>query len=165
MAKVLFVCTGNVCRSPMAEGLFRDALDGKEDILVTSAGLSVMEGRPPSDHSVDVLKEIGVNITKQRSSQLTEQLAQQASHIFAMTQGHKEAIEMIFPFAKEKTFLLRELADGAEPDDAKHGLLDVPDPIGMGRDAYEATRDLIREALPAVLKFIRETDSADTSPD
>ncbi len=165
MAKILFVCTGNVCRSPMAEGLFRDAVGKQKGVYVASAGLSVMEGRPPSEHSMEVLKEIGVDISRQRSMQLTPQLVQQASHIFAMTQGHKEAIELVFPFAAEKTFLLREFADGAESDDAKHGLLDVPDPIGMGRDAYETTRDLIRDALPAVLEFVRDTTSADRSPD
>ena len=117
-----------------------------------------MEGRPPSQHSIDVLQGDGVDITAQRSQQLTEELIRDSTHIFGMTQGHKEMIEMIFPAAAEKTFLLRELADGAEPDDAMHGLLDVPDPIGLGRDAYETTRDMIRDALPAVLQFIKETD-------
>ncbi len=165
MAKVLFVCTGNVCRSPMAEGLFRKALDKGEKIQVTSAGLSVMAGRPPSDHSVVVLKQGGVDISKQRSMQLTPQLVNQASHIFAMTQGHKEAIELIFPTAADKTFLLREFTDGAAPEDAKQGLLDVPDPIGMSLEAYVLTRDLIAEAIPSVLKFVRETHPADRTED
>lgn len=160
MAKVLFVCTGNICRSPMAEGLFRELAKDLGGIEIASAGLSAPVGSPPSDHSVDVLREEGIDISKQRSAQLTPELIAEATHIFGMTLGHKRAIEMLFPSAAEKTFLVRELADGAEPDDIEHGLLDVPDPIGLDRDAYEITRDLIRDALPAVLKFVRETTQA-----
>ena len=87
MAKVLFVCTGNVCRSPMAEGLFRHLAEGSKKIEIDSAGLSVMEGRPPSRHSVDVLKEEKIDISGQRSQQLTEELIKESTHIFGMTQG------------------------------------------------------------------------------
>lgn len=142
----------------MAEGLFREMTKNLSGIEIDSAGLSAPPNRAPSQHSINVLKEQGIDISAQRSQQLTPELIRESTHIFGMTIGHKEAIEMLFPAAAEKTFLIRELADGAEADDANHGLLDVPDPIGLDRDAYEITRDLIQEALPAVLKFVQETD-------
>lgn len=157
MPNVLFVCTGNVCRSPMAEGLLRGMTGKLKDFVVASAGLSAINGRPPSQYSIDVLREEGLDIERQLSQQLTPKLVAEASHIFAMTIGHKEAIEMLYPAAAEKTFLVREFVKGASPDDAREGLLDVPDPIGMGRDAYEMTRDLIKDALPSLLKFVEET--------
>ena len=157
MARVLFVCTGNVCRSPMAEGLFRLMARDLSGVETLSAGLSAPSGSPPSQHSVDVLADDGIDISGQRSQQITPELIEAATHIFAMTIDHKRAIESLFPAAAEKTFLVRELAEIAEPDDAYHGLLDVPDPIGLPREAYETTRDLIRDAMPAVVKFVRET--------
>lgn len=141
----------------MAEGLFREMTKDLSGIEIDSAGLSAPPSRPPSTHSVEVLKDDGIDISGQRSQQLTPELIQESTHIFGMTIGHKQAIEMLFPAAAEKTFLIRELADGAEPDDADHGLLDVPDPIGLDREAYEMTRDLIRDAMPAVVKFVQQT--------
>ena len=64
-----------------------------------------------------------------------------------MTRSHMESIHYLFPEAAEKTFLLREFEDYAPS-------LDVSDPIGLGREAYEVTRDIIRRALPGILKFI-----------
>lgn len=141
----------------MAEGLFRAMVKGDPDVEVSSAGLSAMDGLPPSQYSIDVLADEGIDISHQESQQLTPEMVEQATHIFAMTQSHKLAIESYFPFAAEKTFLLREFSDGATPKMAAQGFLDVPDPIGMDRSAYELTRELIKEVLPSVVAFVRNT--------
>src|SRR5205814_614060 len=104
---VLFVCTGNICRSPMAEGIFRAAVKGQRDIEVSSAGVAAMLGDPPSRHAVEVLRPWGIDIAGQRSRPLTDEIVREASHIFVMTRGHKEAIEMYFPEAASKTHLFR----------------------------------------------------------
>src|SRR6202790_3695757 len=147
LKNILFVCTGNGCRSPMAEGLFRQMVANRPDIHVRSAGVSTFPGQPPSPHAIEVLAELRVDISKLRSVPLSDELVRGASCIIAMTRSHMESIHYIFPEAAEKTFLLREFEDYAPS-------LDVSDPIGLGREAYEVTRDIIRRALPGILKFI-----------
>jgi glycine hydroxymethyltransferase len=147
LKNILFVCTGNVCRSPMAEGLFRQMVANRTDIRVRSAGVSTFPGQPPSPHAVEVLADLRIDISKLRSLPLSEQLVHGASCIIAMTRSHMESIHYLFPEAAEKTFLLREFEEYAPS-------LDVADPIGLGREAYEVTRDIIRRALPGILKFV-----------
>src|SRR5580704_1414261 len=147
LKNILFVCTGNVCRSPMAEGLFRQMVANRPDIRVRSAGISTFPSQPPSPHAVDVLADLRIDISNLRSQPLSEELVREASCIIAMTRSHMESIQYLFPDAAEKTFLLREFEDNASS-------LDLSDPIGMGLEAYEVTRDIIRRALPGILKFI-----------
>ena len=131
----------------MAEGLFRHMVSNRPDIRVRSAGISTFPGQPPSPHAVDVLADLRIEISNLRSQPLSEELVQEASCIIAMTRSHMESIQYLFPEAAEKTFLLREFEDNASS-------LDLSDPIGMGLEAYEVTRDIIRRALPGILKFI-----------
>lgn len=160
MPNVLFICTGNVCRSPMAEGMFREMVESTRGLgpwEIGSAGISTVDGQVPSDHSVTVLQKQSINITGIRSRQLTADMIEEATHIFVMTASHKQAIEMIFPAAAEKTFLILELATGEEAAKSAPWMMDVPDPIGQSIAVYEDTRALIQAALPSVLEFVRET--------
>jgi glycine hydroxymethyltransferase len=140
----------------MAEGLFRHLVATRPDIRVQSAGLSTFPGQLPSPHAVAVLADLGIDISMLRSMPLSDKLVRDASCIIAMTRGHLESIQYLFADATEKTFLLREFDDSASS-------LDVADPIGLGRDEYEATRDIIRRALPGVLKFI-DSGALDAKP-
>jgi glycine hydroxymethyltransferase len=145
MKRVLFVCTGNICRSPMAEGLFKKLVAGRDDIYVQSAGVSAGRGMPASRHAIQALSVDGVDLGNFRSQPVSEELVRQATHIFAMTRDHKRLIELFFPEAGEKTYLVREFEPGAP---------DVPDPIGLGRETYERCRDTLKRALPVLLEFI-----------
>src|SRR5437588_8637121 len=150
---VLFVCTGNICRSPMAEGFFRRLLGNRKDIEVASAGVHAVRGQPPSLHAVQVCEQEGVDIRGQRSQPLTATLVERATHIFAMTGAHLETIHMLFPHGAEKAFLLREFE---EP-----GMTvwrDVPDPIGCSRDVYTVCASTIKNALPSVLSFVEQSE-------
>ncbi|HEY6070439.1 MAG TPA: low molecular weight protein arginine phosphatase, partial [Chthoniobacterales bacterium] len=153
MKSVLFVCTGNICRSPIAEGLFRRLTGNRKDIEVASAGVHAVRGQPPSLYAVQVCESDGVNISDLRSQPLTADLVERATHIFAMTGTHLETIHMLFPHGAEKTFLLREFE---EPGATLWR--DVPDPIGLGREVYEDCARTIKNALPSVLSFVEQSE-------
>lgn len=155
MKNILFVCTGNICRSPIAEGLFRRLIGNRKDIEVASAGVHAVTGQSPSAHAIEVCAQEGVDIRGQRSQPLTAALIQRATHIFAMTGAHVEAIQMLFPNAAEKIFLLREFERAGETS-----WRDVPDPIGLGRDVYTTCAETIKNALPSVLAFVEESEVA-----
>ena len=153
MKSVLFVCTGNICRSPIAEGLFRRLIGNRKDIEVASAGVHAVRGQPPSLYAVQVCESEGVDISGLRSEPLTNELVNRATHIFAMTGAHLETIHMLFPQGAEKTFLVREFEEPGATC-----WRDVPDPIGMGRDVYETCARTIKNALPSVLSFVEQSE-------
>jgi glycine hydroxymethyltransferase len=143
----------------MAEGLFRKLLGDRKDIRVASSGVSALRGQPPSPHTVEVLRRLGIDLSRFRSQPLTEELVAESTWIFAMTRSHLDTIQLLFPEAADKSFLVCEF----DPE-LSRTTLDIPDPIGLGLDAYERTRDLLNHALPSVLRFIDQTMSTPTAP-
>lgn len=145
----VFVCTGNTCRSPMAEGLFRKLLAEKlhccEDELpdhghvVTSAGIAAAIGAPASPESVEILKRKGIDISGHDSQPLTEHLLDQADHVFTMTKGHRGSILMSRPDMADRVQLLAR--DGSE----------IPDPIGCGMSEYQRCESEIERHIRVIL--------------
>ncbi|MED3843704.1 low molecular weight protein arginine phosphatase [Geobacillus stearothermophilus] len=128
--RILFVCTGNTCRSPMAAAL----LENKQlpDVEVKSAGVFAAEGSEASVHAKMVLKEKGIEAAH-RSSQLKKEHIDWATHVLAMTSGHKDMIVERFPEAKDKTFTLKQFVSGTDGD--------IADPFGGPIEVYRAARD------------------------
>src|SRR5213593_3633990 len=153
MKTILFVCTGNICRSPMAEGLFRHAVKGRNDFRALSAGVGAVEGLPPSEHAVQALRELGIDISKQRSRMLTPELVQQADYIFGMTHSHVDTVSLLYPHAAEKTFLLREFDETLDLFEK-----DISDPIGGSYEIYLNCRDQIEQGIVSVLRFIERAE-------
>lgn len=151
MKTILFICTGNICRSPMAEGLFRHAVQGRGQFRVLSAGLGAMDGQPPTAHSVRAMRELGIDISHQRSRMLTGELVRQADYIFGMTHSHVETIALMHPQMAEKTFLVREFDETLEPYEK-----DISDPIGGSYQVYVNTRDQIEQGIASLLIFMEQ---------
>jgi RpiB/LacA/LacB family sugar-phosphate isomerase len=152
MKTILFVCTGNICRSPMAEGLFRHAVRERNEFQARSAGVGAMEGQPPSGHAVRALKELDIDISGIRSHMLTRELVDEADYIFGMTHSHVDSINLLFPQAVEKTFLLREFDDTL--DDFEK---DISDPIGGSYETYAYCRDQIEQGIYSMLNYMEQT--------
>lgn len=157
--RIIFVCTGNTCRSPIAEAMFRSLLAARigcaPDELpqngydVASAGLAAMAGAPASPESVQLCAEQGVDLTAHASQPLTEQLLQQADRLYTMTAGHREAILSRYPDLSDRVQVLSRNGE------------DVSDPIGWGQAAYEQSYAEITENLRVLVEELTAQDSPD----
>jgi glycine hydroxymethyltransferase len=159
MKTILFICTGNVCRSPMAEALFRDAVRGRGEFRVVSAGIGAVDGQPPTPHSVRAMRELGVDISGQRSRMLTAELVRSADIILGMTHGHVDTVALLYPAVAEKTFLLREFDETLEPYEK-----DISDPIGSPYEIYAECRDQIEQGIASLLKFMEQNNFLTGTP-
>lgn len=151
--RVLFICTGNTCRSPMAEGLFRHAVAKRRDYSVSSAGVAAYPGQDANPDTVALLERRGISIGAFESRLVTGELIDNATHVFAMTHGHLRTLERMFPDSTDKFYLACEFADIP----GKGVAADVPDPIGMGSKAYEEVAKVLDLAIPSIIAFIDQT--------
>ncbi len=150
---VLFLCTGNTCRSPMAEGMFRKAVEKRGDFTVASAGIAAYPGDEANPETVKFLAGRGIAFDGFSSQPVSPELLEQATHVFAMTSSHLEALESLFPEFSDKFFLVCEFVEVP----GRGVAADVPDPIGMGKKAYEEVGKTFDLAIPTLIAFIDQT--------
>ncbi len=143
---LLFVCTGNTCRSPLAEALLREKAG--EKVTVKSAGIHALPGAPLSQGSSAVLKQRGIK--HHHFSQLvTPSLVEWADIILTMTAGHREWLVQAFPEEENKINTIKAFANKRE------GLSDIADPIGGSVEVYERTAAELEECIEQILVKIK----------
>jgi len=159
---VLFVCTGNTCRSPMAEGFCRQGIAGAHrslaagistaateggaelPLLVRSAGTNAVENRPADRLAIEVMREVGVNISRHRSRSLSPASVDRADWVFTMTRRQRESILALMPAGAERIQLLSPRNE------------DITDPEPGAVEMYRRVRDRIATCLRDVVKLVGE---------
>ncbi len=152
--RIIIVCTGNTCRSPMAEGILKSILDhrGEDGIIVSSAGISGMDSYPAASNAIEAAKHWNIDISGHRARSLTEEMIADADLLLAMSSEHVEFILKADSSAVNKTFLMKAFPKPYSPAQER-----VDDPIGGLLDQYNRTflelDDLLRQAEGEILKL------------
>ncbi len=141
MRKILFVCTGNTCRSPMAEAIFKYKSNNRYE--VKSAGIFAHEGSLASSHSQEILKKEEIPLDH-KSKQLTTELVAWSDLILTMGNSHKELILQRYPKSSGKVYTLKEFALNSKAD--------IVDPFGGTLEVYEQTYQEIKEAVEKLIE-------------
>jgi protein-tyrosine-phosphatase len=143
--KVLFICTANICRTPMAKYYLQEKLrsQGLNDLVeVMSAGTWAQEGHPAAENSVLVCREHGIDVSAHVATNLTTGIINEADLILCMSKRHKKDLISVFPHSSEKIFLLTEY-----PDRSTKPSRSIPDPFGRNLAYYREVFALIRTEI------------------
>lgn len=139
MRTILFVCTANICRSPMAEGILRKiVVEKKLDWRVDSAGVWAQDGIEPAENAVAILLAKGIDIRSHRSQTVNKDMLYQHDIVLVMEKTQKEAIELAFPDVQHKIFLISQLIN----ED-----FDIVDPIGHSLQDFLETAEELEKIL------------------
>lgn len=147
---ILFVCTGNTCRSSMAEAIAKEKLkEGKfnQDLFrIISAGTGAYDGCPAAPNAVDALKKKDIDLTGHRSKRITPEMLKEADYIFTMTLIQKQQVLFMYPAGEGKTFTLKEFAFPSAQDD-----FNIDDPYGGDKGCYSKCAAQLEDLITKVL--------------
>ena len=149
MFEILMICTGNICRSPMAEGLLRHLLPPplESQVRVSSAGTYAMHGNQPAPHAVTTMARLGIDISAHRARMVSRELLRRTDLSLVMERGHLNTLRTMLLFGKSNIKMLTAFAPGEnEPD--------VADPYGGPLEMYEQSLIAIRPAVEGVIDWL-----------
>ncbi len=162
---ILFVCTGNTCRSIMAQGMFKKMLKEKVEnsyrYNIQSAGISAISGMNPTSEATSVMLEQGIDISQHQAQPLREDLVKRADLILVIANEHKEYIQRKFPFVQNKTFLLKKYTLKNEFKSIQNNEKDyeIVDPIGRPIKFYRIVAKELKVNLKKIVDIIIEENS------
>lgn len=162
---ILFVCTGNTCRSAMAEGLFKKMLKEKTEddtrFNIISAGIFALPGIRPTPEAIKVMVERGIDISQHVANQVQEDLVKKADIILVMSNTHKEHIRTKFTFVQDKIYLIKEFAQIGEFKSIQktNENYEIVDPLGRPIEFYRIIARELKENLEKILGKILEENN------
>jgi protein-tyrosine-phosphatase len=154
LLKILFVCTGNTCRSPMAEALFNNAVLHSSlpyRVVSSSSGLHAVRGDRVSPEVLSLLSQEGLDLSEHSARQLNQTLVEDSDLILVMAGTHKHELCSIFPDAVNKTYLLKEFAG------EDHAPGDITDPLGQGLEKYQQVLEEIRQCIKKIISKMEDS--------
>lgn len=150
MLNIIFVCTGNICRSPMAEGLLRYKWHqmGRNDLIVSSMGIHGLNDSPATEYAQAVCKKNGFDITYHRARSLVGEELLKADLVLCMEPVHKKFVQVFFPWHRDKIALL-----GAWPEKETRKSA-IEDPMGGSYKKYQQRFSLIKMHIERIIPLL-----------
>ncbi|NLY90300.1 MAG: ribose 5-phosphate isomerase B [Firmicutes bacterium] len=159
---ILFVCTGNTCRSPMAAALLRQLLKERSDelgkIKISSAGLYASPGAPASPEAVEVMRGYGADLSTHLARELEEEELAAADLILTMTHAQKNQMLKDYPSLQDRVFVLKEYLRGGDGVSGPHD--DLPDPFGQPVDVYRRCAAVLDKDLRALIQLLASEENS-----
>ena len=150
--KIIFVCTGNICRSPMAEGILRHRCKekGRDDLVVSSMGIHGLTDSPAIDFAQEACEENGIDISSHSARTIIGEELQESDLILCMEPVHTKFLQTFFPWHRDKIFLL-----GAWPRE-KARKSAIKDPMGGSMEDFRRTFKIIQSHVDRILPLLLE---------